>query len=160
MKRDKWFLNFPSKWNMLKGLKNIYDWYLILTFPTAIFLKVHVHYRHELVFFWRFSRPRGGAHYITLNTVATLRNVKPVASALPLFGIVNSEHRPLPFGLTNLDVFAYQRIPPFSINFRCQIENQVSDYRLLGASIFLFFGSAFLLHYQNIMLIYIDVYDL
>ena len=23
--------------------------------------------------------------------------------------------------------------PPFSINFRCQIENQVSDYRLLGA---------------------------
>ena len=26
--------------------------------------------------------------------------------------------------------------PPFSINFRCQIENQVSDYRLLGASSF------------------------
>jgi hypothetical protein len=25
-------------------------------------------------------------------------------------------------------------IPPFSINFRCQTENQVSDYRLLGAS--------------------------
>jgi len=24
--------------------------------------------------------------------------------------------------------------PPFSINFQCQIENQVSDYRLLGAS--------------------------
>jgi hypothetical protein len=24
--------------------------------------------------------------------------------------------------------------PPFSINFRCQIENQESDYRLLGAS--------------------------
>ena len=24
--------------------------------------------------------------------------------------------------------------PPFSINFRCQIENQVSDYRLLGTS--------------------------
>jgi hypothetical protein len=24
--------------------------------------------------------------------------------------------------------------PPFSINFRCQIENQVSDYRLLGAT--------------------------
>jgi hypothetical protein len=23
---------------------------------------------------------------------------------------------------------------PFSINFQCQIENQVSDYRLLGAS--------------------------
>ena len=36
-KRDKWFLNSPSKWNMLKGLKNIYDWYLILTFPTVIF---------------------------------------------------------------------------------------------------------------------------
>jgi hypothetical protein len=28
--------------------------------------------------------------------------------------------------------------PPFSINFRCQIENQVSDYRLLGASSLLF----------------------
>ena len=42
---------------MLKGLKNIYDRYLILTFPTAIFLKVHAHYRHELVFFWRFSSP-------------------------------------------------------------------------------------------------------
>jgi hypothetical protein len=26
--------------------------------------------------------------------------------------------------------------PPFSINFRCQIENQVSDYRLMGASSF------------------------
>ena len=26
--------------------------------------------------------------------------------------------------------------PSFSINFRCQIENQVSDYRLLGASSF------------------------
>jgi hypothetical protein len=26
--------------------------------------------------------------------------------------------------------------PPFSINVRCQIENQVSDYRLLGASSF------------------------
>ena len=26
--------------------------------------------------------------------------------------------------------------PPFSINFRCKIENQVSDYRLLGASSF------------------------
>jgi hypothetical protein len=24
--------------------------------------------------------------------------------------------------------------PPFSVNLRCQIENQVSDYRLLGAS--------------------------
>ena len=69
MKRDKWFLNSPSKWNMHKGLKNIYDWYLILTFSTAIFLKVHAHYRHELVFFWRFSRPRGGVHYTTLYTV-------------------------------------------------------------------------------------------
>ena len=27
--------------------------------------------------------------------------------------------------------------PPFSINFRCQIENQVSDYTLLGASRFI-----------------------
>jgi hypothetical protein len=27
--------------------------------------------------------------------------------------------------------------PPFSINFICQIENQVSDYRLLGASSFI-----------------------
>jgi hypothetical protein len=37
--------------------------------------------------------------------------------------------------------------PPFSINFRCQIENQVSDYRLLGASSFVcepFFSSIFL----------------
>jgi hypothetical protein len=32
-------------------------------------LIVHAHYRHELVFFWRFSRPREGAHYATLNTV-------------------------------------------------------------------------------------------
>ena len=24
---------------MLKGLKNIYDWYLILTFPTTIFFQ-------------------------------------------------------------------------------------------------------------------------
>jgi hypothetical protein len=31
--------------------------------------------------------------------------------------------------------------PPFSINFRCQIENQVSDYRLLGASSFKIFSS-------------------
>ena len=76
MKRDKWFLNSPTKWNMLKGLKNIYDWYLILTFPRAIFLKVHAHYRHELVFFWRFSRPRGGAHYTTLNTVYLLTDEK------------------------------------------------------------------------------------
>jgi hypothetical protein len=29
--------------------------------------------------------------------------------------------------------------PPFSINFRCQIKNQVSDYRLLGASSFVTF---------------------
>ena len=64
--RDKWFLNSPSKWNMLKGLKNIYDWYLLLTFPTAIFLKVHAHYR---VFFWRFSRPRGGAHYAPMRII-------------------------------------------------------------------------------------------
>ena len=62
MKRDKWFLNSPSKWNMLKGLKNINDWYLILTFPMAIFLKIHVHYRHELVFFWRFCNPNDGIY--------------------------------------------------------------------------------------------------
>jgi hypothetical protein len=37
--------------------------YLILTF----YLKVLAHYRHELVFFWRFSSP--SAHYATLNTV-------------------------------------------------------------------------------------------
>jgi hypothetical protein len=30
--------------------------------------------------------------------------------------------------------FKLRATPPFSINFRCQIENQVSDYRLLGAS--------------------------
>jgi hypothetical protein len=27
--------------------------------------------------------------------------------------------------------------PPFSIKFRCQIENQVNDYRLLGSSSFI-----------------------
>ena len=67
--KDKWFLNSPSKWNMLKGLKNIYNWYLILTFLTTIFFKVHAHYRHELVFFWRFSRPRGGAHYAPMRII-------------------------------------------------------------------------------------------
>ena len=36
------------------------------------FFKVHAHYRHELVFFWRFSRVRGGAHYATLMTVSML----------------------------------------------------------------------------------------
>ena len=79
MKRDKWFLNSPSKWNIFKGLKNIYDWYLILTFPTTIFLKVHAHYRHELVFFWRFSRPRGGA------TVS--RQTRSVQKRYPQYGI-------------------------------------------------------------------------
>jgi len=29
----------------------------------GFFFKVHAHYRHELGFFWRFSRPRRGAHY-------------------------------------------------------------------------------------------------
>jgi hypothetical protein len=38
MERYKWFSNSPNKWNMLKGLKNIYNWYLILTFPTTIFI--------------------------------------------------------------------------------------------------------------------------
>jgi len=28
-----------------------------IRFPTTISLKVHAHYRHELVYFWRFSRP-------------------------------------------------------------------------------------------------------
>ena len=73
MKRDKWFLNSPSKWNMLEGLKNIYDWYLILAFPTAIFFKVHAHYRHELVFFLRYSRPRRGVHYATLMMVGQIK---------------------------------------------------------------------------------------
>jgi len=27
------------------------------------FLKSYAYYRHKLVFFWKFSRPRGGAHY-------------------------------------------------------------------------------------------------
>ena len=42
--------------------------YRILTF----FLKVHAHYRHELVFFWRFSRPSAlctNAYYVTLMMV-------------------------------------------------------------------------------------------
>ena len=42
---------------------------------------------------------------------------------------------------------------PFSINFRCQIENQVSDYRLLGASSFYsimkFFQNYVLLSYKG-----------
>jgi hypothetical protein len=32
---------------------------------------------------------------------------------------------------------------PFSINFRCQIENQVNDYRLLGASSFVYWNFSF-----------------
>jgi hypothetical protein len=34
-----------------------------------------VHYRHKLVFFWRFSRPRGGMHYATIMTVYITREV-------------------------------------------------------------------------------------
>ena len=56
-----------------QGLKNMYDWYLIPTIPTAIFLKVHAHYRHEVVFSWKCSRPRGDAHYTTLNTVVSIK---------------------------------------------------------------------------------------
>ena len=116
MKRDKWFLNSPSKWNMLKGLKNIYDWYLILTFPTAIFLKVHAHYRHELVFFWRFSRPRGGAHYTTLNTVdfwcfnATFNNISAI-SWRPILVVeeAGENHRPWASNWQTLSLVAASR---------------------------------------------------
>jgi hypothetical protein len=38
---------------------------------------------------------------------------------------------------------------PFSINFRCQIENQVSDYRLLGASSFIFIFYLFIFLNKN-----------
>ena len=40
--------------------------------------------------------------------------------------------------------------PPFSINFRCQIENQVSDYRLLWASSFSYYWqwTKVFAHYQ------------
>jgi len=33
--------------------------------------------------------------------------------------------------------------PIFYFNFRCQVENQVSDYRLLGASSFVDVGISF-----------------
>jgi hypothetical protein len=60
----------PEQYIILHELASTYN---ILTFPTAIFfLKVHAHYRHELVFFWRFSRPRGGAHYATLMMVVQI----------------------------------------------------------------------------------------
>ena len=41
--------------------------------------------------------------------------------------------------------------PPFSINFRCQIKNQVSDYRLLGAS------SSLISKYKKILFRFKDV---
>ena len=45
--------------------------------------KVHAHYRHELVFFWRFSSTN--AHYATLNTVVVCdrpSDVKAVSGIL------------------------------------------------------------------------------
>jgi hypothetical protein len=62
LKRDKWFLNSPSKWNMLKGLKNIYDWYLILTFPTTIFFK-RLQNIKCVGFYWCFQMMK----YLTLH---------------------------------------------------------------------------------------------
>ena len=60
----------------------------MLTFPTAIFLKVHAHYRHKLVFFWRFSWPRGAlctnAHYATLMTVGGKNEGKDCNSILEI----------------------------------------------------------------------------
>jgi hypothetical protein len=41
--------------------------------------------------------------------------------------------------------------PPFSINFRCQIKNQVSDYRILGAS------SSLISKYKKILFRFEDV---
>jgi hypothetical protein len=52
----------------------LYQKYIRLTFNSYIsdhdFFQDHAHYRHELVFFGRFSRPKGDAHNETLNTVA------------------------------------------------------------------------------------------
>jgi hypothetical protein len=45
--------------NLFSFVCFIFFLHLILTFPTIFFLKVYAYYRHELVFFWRFSRPRG-----------------------------------------------------------------------------------------------------
>jgi hypothetical protein len=41
--------------------------------------------------------------------------------------------------------------PPFSINFKCQIKNQVSDYRILGAS------SSLISKYKKILFRFEDV---
>jgi hypothetical protein len=40
----------------------------------------HAHYRHELVFFWKFSWPRRGAHYATLMTIVFIlhRKIFPI----------------------------------------------------------------------------------
>ena len=69
MKRDKWFLNSPANETCSERMEK----YIRLISNSYIsdddFFKVHAHYRHELVFFWRFSRPRGGVHYATLKTV-------------------------------------------------------------------------------------------
>jgi hypothetical protein len=40
--------------------------------------------------------------------------------------------------------------PPFSINFRCQIKKQVSDYRLLGASSFIICNLAVVKYYRTL----------
>jgi hypothetical protein len=42
------------------------------SYIVAVGSEVYVHYRPELPFFWRFSRPRGGVHYVPYATLMTL----------------------------------------------------------------------------------------
>ena len=64
----------PSDFLLNRAVRAVSKIYTIdiyfLHFWPRFFSKDHVHYRHELVFFWRFSRPKGDAHNVTLNTVA------------------------------------------------------------------------------------------
>ena len=52
-----------GKKHQVKNLFSFVCFIFIFTFNSYIsndfFLKVYAYYRHELVFFWRFSRPRG-----------------------------------------------------------------------------------------------------
>jgi hypothetical protein len=87
MKRDKWFLNSPSKWNMLKGLKNIYDWYLIFTFPTTIFFKSPCSLLTRTSFFsgdfqgqegCALCNPKYGTHFVLIHLQTWLPQAIPV----------------------------------------------------------------------------------
>ena len=62
----------------------------------------------------------------------SVRFVQPVYSVQEYYEIKITSKKSFGGPLSKL-----RATPPFSINFRCQIENQVSDYRLLGASSFI-----------------------